>query len=390
MKKFFSRVDRSVLGQWWWTVDRALLAALAAIIVSGIILVAAASPPVAQRIGLNEFHFLYRHIVFLIPALGAMFAFSLCTPKLVWRLCSVFFIGGIAALILVLVGGAEVKGAQRWLSLFGFSLQPSEFVKPAFAVCSAWFLARFKEDSRFPGHYVAAGLYALVAALLLMQPDLGMTVVMSVIFGAQIFLAGFPIALIVALGMAAAIGLTGSYFFFDHVRSRIDRFIDPASGDTYQIDKALEAFREGGLFGAGLGQGTVKLTIPDSHADFIFAVAGEEMGMIFAVILVALFAFIIMRGFSRILDSNDMFIMLAGSGLLASVGIQALIHMASSTHLMPTKGMTLPFVSYGGSSLVAVGMTMGMILSFTRRQRKFSSFRGGAIARGGLATGPAA
>lgn len=368
----FSRADKSPLGRWWWTVDRVLLAAILALMVIGVILVAAASPPVAERIGYGQFHFVKRHLFFLIPTFIFLIGLSFLDLKNIWRGATILFLGGIGALVLVLLIGDETKGAQRWLSVAGFSLQPSEFVKPAFAVVTAWLMARQKEMDGFPGHKIALALFALVLLLLIMQPDYGMSAVVVAIYGTQIFLAGLPYIWVIGFaGAAIALGITG-YFALDHVRSRFDRFFNPESGDTYQVSRSLEAFKEGGLIGTGPGQGTVKLYIPDAHADFIFSVAGEEMGLIFVVLLIALYGFIFMRGMKRVADSNDIFVILATGGLLVMFGLQAFIHMASSVSLIPTKGMTLPFVSYGGSSMVAMGITMGMVLCFTRHRVKNS------------------
>jgi cell division protein FtsW len=377
----FARTDQSVLGRWWWTVDRGLLAAFVALIIFGVVLVAAASPPVAERIGLDPYHFVIRHMIMLVPAIVIMFVVSLLSQRNVWRLASIVLGVGVLMMVLVLVVGSEIKGAQRWIHLPGFSLQPSEFVKPAFAVVAAWFMARQKDLPEFPGDRIAAGVYGLIVALLLLQPDLGMTVVVTSIYGALIFLAGFPFWLLAAFGCGAVALMTGSYFLLDHVRSRIDRFLDPAAGDNYQVQKALEAFQNGGLFGTGPGQGTVKLRLPDAHADFIFAVAGEELGLIFTLVLLGLFAFVILRGFNRVMDSPAIFPLLATAGLLVMFGIQAMIHMGSSLHILPAKGMTLPFISYGGSSLWAIAFAMGMVLALTRRQPRGTIVRSAPVAR---------
>ncbi len=370
MTALFSRADQSVLGRWWWTVDRGLLFATLILAVCGIVLVMTASPPVALRIGIDQYHFIKRHLIVLFPALLMMVGVSLLDRRAVWRISSIALVASLLCMVLVLFIGMEIKGAQRWLDLPGFSLQPSEFVKPAFAIAAAWLMARQKDRPDFPGTGVAAALYLATITLLLLQPDMGMTVVVTCIYGVEIFLAGFPFWLMAALALVALGGLVGSYFVFDHVHSRIDRFMDPSVGDNYQVAKAIEAIRSGGVLGAGPGQGTVKLSLPDAHADFIFAVGGEEMGLMFTVFLIALFAFIILRGFNRIMDSEDMFSILAAGGLLSMLGLQALIHMGANVHLLPAKGMTLPFISYGGSSLLAVAFAMGVVLALTRRQIK--------------------
>lgn len=301
----FARTDQSILGRWWWTVDRYLLAAFTALIIFGVVLVAAASPPVAERIGLSTHHFTLRHMIVLCPALAMMLGVSLLSPRNIWRFASIMLIGSIGAMIVVLLVGSEIKGAQRWIQLPGFSLQPSEFVKPAFAVTAAWFMARQKDMPHFPGDRIAAALYGVIVMLLLLQPDLGMTMVLTAIYGALIYLSGFPFWLLVGFGLGAVGLLVGAYFLFDHVHSRINRFFDPASGDNYQVQKSLEAFQNGGLFGTGPGQGTVKLGLPDAHADFIFAVAGEELGLLVTLVLLGLFAFVILRGFARVMDNRE-------------------------------------------------------------------------------------
>jgi len=368
MSSLFSRADQSVLGRWWWTVDRGLLMTLLALVAFGVVLVASSSPPVAERIGIDQYHFIKKHLVYLVMAMSVMLGASFLSPKNVWRLGSVVLIGSIVAMVIVLFSGMEVKGAQRWLHLPGFSLQPSEFAKVSFAVVVAWFMAQQKDNPNYPGDKIAAAVYVVVVVLLLLQPDFGMTMVVTAIYGVQIFLAGFPFWLLAVFGLLAVTLLLGAYFGLDHVHSRIDRFLDPAAGDNYQVQKSLEAFQNGGLFGTGPGQGTVKLSLPDAHADFIFSVAGEELGLFFIFIIIVLFSFVVVRGLNRVADNDNMFAILAVGGLLTMFGMQALIHMGSSVSLLPAKGMTLPFISYGGSSLLAVSMAMGMVLSLTRKQ----------------------
>jgi cell division protein FtsW len=361
------RADSSVIGRWWWTVDRWMLLLLGIIMGIGAILILAASPAVAQRIHLGEFHFIERHLMMLVPAVGLMFLVSLMSPPAIRRVAAIVFVLSLLGVFATLFVGVEIKGATRWVQLPGMSVQPSEFVKPAFAVVAAWLFAQQKMRRGFPGYIASTVLYCMIVALLLSQPDLGMTVVITAVWFIQFFIAGLPMFLVIGLiGMGTG-GLVGSYFLFDHVRSRIDRFLDPAAGDNYQVDRAIEAFTNGGLFGTGPGEGTVKLYLPDAHADFIFAVGGEEFGLFFCLLLVALFAFIVVRGLSRVMNETNLFIMLAVVGLVTQFGLQAAINMASTLHLIPTKGMTLPFVSYGGSSLIALGYGMGMVLALTRR-----------------------
>jgi cell division protein FtsW len=380
--RFFQRTDKSLLGQWWWTVDKPMLIMFLILMASGVLLVAAASPPVAERIGLTHYHFLVRHMIVLVPALIALFGFSLMDLKTLRRASFLVFCGGIGAMILVLFIGMEIKGAQRWLHLPGFSLQPSEFVKPAFLVLTAWVISRQKENPNFPGMRFALMLYALTLTLLILQPDMGMSFVVTCCFLGMIFLAGLPLRWVVVLGGLASGAASLAYITLPHVKSRVDRFLDPENSDTFQVDRSLEAFHNGGLFGTGPGQGSVKMRIPDAHADFIFSVAAEEMGFIALLVLIGLFAYIILRGFNRIMDSDDLFVVLATGALLCMFGLQALVHMGSAMSLLPTKGMTLPFISYGGSSLLSMGMAMGMVLCLTRRQKR------SGIARKGLSIRP--
>jgi cell division protein FtsW len=362
-----SRTDTSIVGRWWWTVDRWTLIALGVLIAIGGILTLAASPAVAERIHLDQFHFVRRQIVYLLPALALMFGVSLLSPLWVRRLAAFGFFGFFGLMILTLVAGSEIKGAHRWLYLGGLSLQPSEFVKPCFAVLAAWMFAEQRRARGFPGNAIAAVLFGAVIALLLLQPDVGMALVVSAVWFAQFFIAGLPILLVAGCVVLGFVGVAGAYVLLPHVASRIDRFLDPSGGgDNYQIERAMQAFHTGGLFGRGPGEGSVKSVLPDAHTDFIFAVAGEEYGLFLCLAIVALFAFIVLRCFSRMLTENNLFVVLAGSGLITQFGLQAIINIGVNLRLMPTKGMTLPFISYGGSSLLALALGMGMLLALTR------------------------
>lgn len=362
----FARSDNSLLSRWWWTVDRWNLSALMAMIGIGALLALAASPPVAERIGLDTFHFARRQFVFLPFALVVILGMSMLGPRGVRRvaIATLAVFGLLTAATLVI--GPEIKGATRWLNVGGFSLQPSEFLKPAFAVVAAWMFATRRLDERFPGYAVATGLFVVIVSLLLMQPDVGMSAVVFGTWAVQFFLAGLPLFLVGAIVLLFVGGIGAAYLTFDHVRSRFDRFLDPAAGEGYQVSKAMEAFRNGGLFGTGPGEGTVKAYLPDAHADFVFAVAAEEFGMIACLAVIALFGFVVLRGFARVFRDQDLFVMLAVTGLLSQFGLQAIINMSSTLHLIPPKGMTLPFMSYGGSSTLALALSMGMVLALTR------------------------
>lgn len=364
----FSRADTSVIGRWWWTVDRWMLASIVAILVFGVILTMAASPPVAERLGIDSFHFVRRQLFFLPLALAVTLAISVMNPQQIRRFATVVLLVSLAMLALTLVMGAEIKGSRRWLSFGPLSIQPSEFVKPSFAVVAAWLFTKRKLNKKFPGFLLSIGLFGVIMALLIQQPDLGMAIVLSTVWFAQFFLAGLSIWWVVAGAVGGVGSVIGAYYTFAHVHKRVDHFLNPDVGDSYQINTALEAFMNGGLFGRGPGEGTVKALLPDAHTDFIMAVAGEEFGLIICLIIVGLFAFVVLRGMSRALQETSLFLMLASSGLVIQFGLQALINMASTLKLMPTKGMTLPFISYGGSSALATAVGVGMLLALSRRR----------------------
>jgi cell division protein FtsW len=360
--------DGSLFGRWWWTVDRLTLSALVLLIAVGMLMTVAASPAVAERIGLDAYAFVRKQLVYLPAAAALMLGVSLLGPRGIRRLALLGFAVAFAFTVAALIVGAEIKGARRWVSLPGMSLQPSEFLKPCFAVIAAWLFAEGQRAGTPLGAAAACMLLALVLAVLKMQPDIGMAAVVTGVFLAQWFVAGLRIVWVVMLGGLVAAVAVGAYSFFPHVQSRVHRFLDPTSGDNYQVSTALAAFANGGLTGRGPGEGRVKNILPDAHADFVFAVAGEEFGMLVCLAIVGLFAFVVIRGFVRLLAETDAFVMIAATGLLTQFGLQAFINMASSLHLIPTKGMTLPFVSYGGSSVFAVALGMGMLLALTRRR----------------------
>jgi cell division protein FtsW len=365
-----SRADTSLLGRWWWTVDRWTLLAIAALIGCGYVMMLAASPAVAERIHVARDVFMLKQVFFLALAALIVVVVSLLSPRGVRRVALAGCAIALALTAMTLVTGAEIKGARRWVSLPGLSLQPSEFLKPCFAVVTAWLLAEGRRTRRSPGMLLAFAVFAVIAVLLKSQPDVGMLVVVTAVFFAQLFVNGLNLVLVgIGVGAIVAAGIS-AYTFFPHVRSRVTRFLDPAAGDNYQVNRSLEAFGNGGLLGRGPGEGHVKDVLPDAHADFVFAVAGEEFGFILCLIMLSVFAFIVLRGLLRLLAEGDMFVVLASTGLVASFGLQAFVNMASALHLIPTKGMTLPFVSYGGSSVLAVALGVGMLLALTRRRHQ--------------------
>jgi cell division protein FtsW len=363
-----SRADTSTLGRWWWTVDRWTLFAICALIGCGYIMMLAASPAVAERIGQARNAFIFKQVMFLALASCIVVGTSLLTPRGVRRLALVGCFVALSLTALTLFAGVEIKGARRWIALPGMSLQPSEFLKPCFTVVAAWLLAEGRASRRFPGMLLAFLIYIGIALLLKSQPDIGMLAVVTAVFFAQLFVGGLNLFFVLVGALCIAGGGVGAFVFFAHVRSRVMRFLEPGTGDSYQVDKALEAFGNGGLYGRGPGEGRVKDTLPDAHADFVFAVAGEEFGLIVCLLILCLFAFIVMRGLLRLLAEGDLFVVLASAGLVTGFGLQAFVNMASSLHLIPTKGMTLPFISYGGSSVLAVALGIGMLLALTRRR----------------------
>ncbi len=364
----FARTDTSLLARWWWTVDRWALGAVVLLIALGAVLTMAASPAVAERLNLDTFYFVRRQFVFLSLGLAIMLTVSFLSSQGVKRLGAAALAVAALLLVVVLFKGVEIKGAVRWLQIGGVSLQPSEFAKPGFAVVAAWLFARRRTDERFPGFALATGLFLALALLLLMQPDVGQTLLIAAVWGVEVFLAGLALVLVAAIGLGC-IGISvGAYFAFSHVQARVDRFFDPSGGEGFQVARALDALRNGGLLGRGPGEGQIKRVLPDAHADFIFAVAGEEFGTITGLILIGLFLFLVLRGFARVLKGRDLFVLIATAGLLVQFGLQALINMASAIHLMPPKGMTLPFVSYGGSSTLGLAIGMGMVLALTRER----------------------
>ena len=369
----FHRKHKSFFGSWWWTIDRITLVAIAIIIAISAIMVAAASPAVADRIGVESFYFVRRQLTYLLAAIVIIISVSLLSPVAVRRLAIFGFLCCIVTLILVLCFGGEIKGAKRWLNLGGFSLQPSEFIKPCFAVTTGWILSQRFTKPNYPGFIIAGALYSIVILLLILQPDFGMVVTITMVWGGQLFLAGLPLLWIMLALVVGIIGVLGAYQFLPHVAKRIDSFMDPDSSGNYQIKRSLEAFRHGGFYGLGPGEGTVKQVLPDSHTDFIFSVVGEELGMITCLLIVVLFAIVVLRGFSRILHEPDLFIVFAVSGLLMQFGLQSMINMGVALHLLPTKGMTLPLISYGGSSTLAIAFGVGMMLAMTRKRFELSS-----------------
>ncbi|WP_173932080.1 putative lipid II flippase FtsW [Chelativorans sp. Marseille-P2723] len=362
-----SRTDRSLVANWWWTVDRWFLAAFLMLMGLGVILSFAASPAVAERIGLDSFHFVTRQIIFMIPAVMVLIGVSFFNTRSIRRLALVMLVVSLILMVITLFFGMEVKGSRRWIYLFGISVQPSEYMKPAFVVICAWLFAEHARQPEIPGNLFAMILLGLVVALLIAQPDLGQTILVLGTWGVMFFIAGMPWLWIAILGGLGIIGGVLAYATFPHVADRVDRFLT-GEGDTFQVDMSLEAMTRGGWLGQGPGEGSVKRILPDSHTDFVFAVAGEEFGIIMCLLILALFAFIVLRGLAMARREEDAFVRYALSGLVILFGFQSIINMAVNVRLMPAKGMTLPFISYGGSSLIAMAISMGIVLALTRKK----------------------
>jgi cell division protein FtsW len=382
----FARTDRSAVGLWWWTTDHLLLGATAILILLGVLLSFAASPAAAARMNLSDpFHFAVRQCLFAAVGSVLLLVVSMLSPRGVRRTCFFIFIVAIAIMAALPFLGHHAKGATRWLQWGGFSLQPSEFMKPALIVLASWMFAEGQKGEGVPGVSIAFGLYALAVILLLLQPDVGQTVLITIAFGAAFFMAGVPFAWMMGLGAVALGGAVSLYFMFDHVSSRVNHFLSSDTADTHQsagaqVARAQEAIAAGGLFGRGPGEGVMKRNVPDLHTDFIYSVAAEEYGLVFSLLLITLFAFIVVRGLYKSMRLSDPFEQVASGGLFVLVGQQAFINIAVNLKMIPTKGMTLPFISYGGSSMLAMGLTLGLALALTRK-------RPGAYAHGETPSG---
>jgi cell division protein FtsW len=363
-----SRVEQSPLADWWWTVDRLMLTAVIALMLGGIVLSLAASPPVAARLGLEPFYFVNRQVFYLVPALPVLLLTSFLSSRNLRRLALVVFVVSLALVAATLMFGAEVKGARRWIVIAGINIQPSEFLKPAFVILIAWLFGESAKRPEMPSNTAALLLLLLTVGALVLQPDFGQTMLILLVWGALFFLAGMRMVWVIGLGGAAAVGLAAAYATVPHVARRIQRFMDPASGDTFNVDQAVDSFVRGGWFGRGPGEGTIKRILPEAHTDFVFAVAAEEFGIVLCLVLLALFALIVLRALSRALRDEDPFRRFAASGLAILFGLQSAINMAVNLHLIPAKGMTLPFISYGGSSMISLAYGMGMLLALTRER----------------------
>ena len=358
-----TRSDRSNIALWWWTIDRYLLTGFFILILIGIFLVMASSQHLTQSLNLSSHHFTLRHILFGTLSIPIIISFSILNQRQIKIISILGILISILLIFSTVIDGDKIKGAQRWLYLGNISFQPSEVCKPFFIIFNAWALSLWAEKKDFPGWIWSITSISIISALLLLQPDLGMTILFIFTWGFQLFITGIPLIIIIFLIISFPIFMIISYHNFDHVKIRIDSFIE---GTTYQVSKSLQSFEAGGLLGKGPGEGLYKKSLPDAHSDFVFAVAAEEYGALICSFVIIIYASIILRSLFYTIRNNNLFLILAVGGLAFQFGFQSLIHMASNTDLIPTKGMTLPFLSYGGSSVLASAITAGMLLGLTR------------------------
>lgn len=365
-----SRAERSLFGDWWWTIDHLLLSCIGALMIAGLVFLMAGGPPVATRLNLSTFYFVHWQVIFLIPTVLLMVGISFLSLRHVRRLALLVYVVCVVLMILASQYGPEIKGAHRWIRILGVGIQPSEFVKPAFVILAAWAFSEVGQRKDMPGTVLGFLLLPATIIPLILQPDLGQTMLITIVWCGLFFIAGLHWFWIAGLGSAGIVGILAAYTFFDHVRKRVGTFLGDANtaGDDFQVRTALNAIQNGNWFGLGPGEGVAKRVLPDSHTDFIFAVTAEEFGVLVCIGLLCIFATIVFRGLAHSRQSDDPFIRLAVSGLVMLFGIQTVINMAVNVHLMPAKGMTLPFISYGGSSLISLALSMGFLLALTRRR----------------------
>ena len=358
-----TRSDRSNIALWWWTIDRYLLTGFFILLLIGVFLVMASSQHLTQSLNLSSHHFTLRHILFGTLSIPIIISFSILNQRQIKIISILGMVISILLIFSTVIDGDKIKGAQRWLYIGNISFQPSEVCKPFFIIFNAWVLSLWAEKKDFPGWIWSITSISIISALLLLQPDLGMTILFIFTWGFQLFITGIPLIIIIFLIISFPIFMIISYHNFDHVKIRIDSFIE---GTTYQVSKSLQSFEAGGLLGKGPGEGLYKKSLPDAHSDFVFAVAAEEYGALICSFIIIIYASIILRTLFYTIRNDNLFLILAIAGLAFQFGFQSLIHMASNTDLIPTKGMTLPFLSYGGSSILASAITAGMLLGLTR------------------------
>lgn len=359
------RTEKGILADWFWTVDWFMLVAFLSLIGIGFMLSFAASITVAEKLGFASFYFVKRHAFFLFPSMLLMIIFSFYSQRQVKNTAFIILCFSLIAMLLVLFYGFEIKGARRWLYYSGISFQPSEFMKPSFIVVCAWLFSEQIRQPDIPGNIFALILFGIVIALLIAQPDFGQSILISVIWGCMLFITGISWIWIILLGFFGIISLALAYSMMPHVALRINYFFT-GIGDSFQSNNARDAIINGGWFGKGPGEGTIKRLVPDSHTDFVFSVAAEEFGIIFCILIICIFALITIRSLLYAMREFDDFTRMALFGLALQIGLQAVISIGVNVNLLPTKGMTMPAISYGGSSMLGMCITMGYILSLTR------------------------
>lgn len=366
------RQSRHPIVKWWWEMDRVSVGIVAIIMLIGAVAVTTASVAVAKTYNVGAYYFAFRHYIFLLMAAGIVLAMTSLKPAGVKRFGVLLFGLAFLGLLLTFVIGVEVKGARRWIDIAGQSVQPTEFLKPALIVMTAALLAHEDKRRRLQGFFVSILMMGAVGLPVLAQPNFGMALAMGTVWFAQVFMAGLPLLWLAPLVAGGLCVIAGSYMLLPHVRDRMERFLNPASSDTYQVDQANEAIMSGHLWGRGAGEGVVKHHLPDAHTDFIFAVVVEEFGIIVGLLIMGLFLVLVLRGFSRVINQEDRFVLLAAGGLLTLISLHVCVNVGVALHVMPTTGMTLPFISYGGSSTFAMAIVMGLLLALLRKQgRRF-------------------
>lgn len=364
------RQSRHPLVRWWWEMDRVSVVVLLIIMLCGAVAVTTASVAVAKTYNVGPYYFAVRHYMFLLAAMGLAMAMTTLKPTGVKRFGVILFGVAYAGLLLTFVIGVEVKGARRWIDIAGQSVQPTEFLKPALIVLTAILLDQPDQRKRLRGFLASLVMMAAVGLPVLAQPNFGMALAMGTVWFAQVFMAGLPLLWLAPLMAGGLCVVVGSYTMLPHVRDRIERFLNPENSDTYQVDQANEAIMMGHLWGRGAGEGVVKHQLPDAHTDFIFAVIVEEFGIVVGLLIMGLFLILVLRGFSRVLAQEDKFVLLAVGGLLTLLSLHVCVNVGVALHLVPTTGMTLPFISYGGSSTFAMALVVGLLLALLRKQGK--------------------
>ncbi len=375
-----SRTNTGPVGEWWFTVDRYMLFGIIFLGLSGLFFSLAVSPVEAGHLKANQYYFLIKQSVFLLISVALMITISILPKEYTRKISLILFIFSLLGVLLTLIIGLSSGGASRWISVFGIiTIQPSEFLKPCLIILSAWFFARSKEEQNNKYSLIPGLLFILVATLLMLQPDLGQTILLFITILCLVFVQGFPWLIIAPAGLVSMISIIFFYFNFPHFASRLDSWIEiwfgggAANSKLTQTQAAIDAIENGQIFGKGIGESWVKYHLPDAYTDFVFAAIAEESGLIVTISLMILYLILIMRGLIRSMNQNNFFNQLASSGLIILFGLQALIHIAVNLSLIPAKGMTLPFISYGGSSLLAMGITMGMFLALTKKTNDFKA-----------------